>query len=70
MSVILNKPDEVVATHHEELEVTCCDGCDRDLREDHKHFWADLTHIPILAKNCSIADKCEVCHCKLLETEF
>ena len=68
MTTILNDPEEVVATHHEELEITCCDGCDRDLREEHPIFWKELTHIPILAKNCTLHDKCERCHEHFLQT--
>jgi len=70
MTVILNDPNDQVSTRHEELELVLCIACTEDIAEKYRHIWHNLSHIPILAKNTTLADKCDRCHGRLLDTEF
>ena len=70
MAIVLNDPEDVVATIHHDSELVLCNGCSKDWYEKHGHFVLYMSFTRILAKNCGIHEKCDGCHANFLDTEF
>lgn len=70
MTIILEKPDDVVAFVHESEGAVLCVACSKDNRRKHAEILPHLIITPILAKNCGIHHKCDCCQGNLLTTEF
>ncbi len=70
MAIILNHPDDIVATIHHNAELVLCNGCTKDWAEKHKAIMPFLKRTALKAKVTGIHEKCDGCHSNFLDTEF
>lgn len=70
MSIVLNDPEDIVATVIQDAELVVCNACKKDWLEKHAHLIPFATFIPLKAKVTGIHEKCDVCFGNFLDTEF
>ena len=70
MAIILNDPEDIVATVHHNAELILCNGCTKEWKEKHSHMILFMSFTPIKARITGIHEKCDGCHSNLLNMEF
>ena len=70
MAVILDNPDDIIATIHHHSEMILCNQCNKEWVKENKHLLEFLSFTQIQAKITGIHKKCDGCHATLLNLEF